>query len=49
MYDIYGNVKVETCRNNKGECFVSIGHVIILIPPKCARTIEPKDEHCVLC
>ena len=48
MYDIYGIVKVEYCRYNKGECFASICHVIILILPKCAETRERKDEHCVL-
>ena len=41
-------MKVDYGCNNKGECFVSISHVIILIPPKCAKTREPKDEHCVL-
>ena len=47
MYDIYGIVKVEYCSYNKGECFVSIGRVIILILPKCLKTRESKDEHCV--
>ena len=48
MYDICGIVKVEYSSYNKGEYFVSISHVITLIPPKCAMTREPKDEHCVL-
>ena len=47
MYEIYGIVKVEYCSCNKGEYFVSISQVIALIPPKCAETIEPKEEHCV--
>ena len=33
---------VEYCSCNKGEYFVSIGHVIILMLPKCAKTREPK-------
>ena len=48
MYDIYGIGTVEYNRCNKGEYFVSIGHVIILILPKCVKTREPKDKHCVL-
>ena len=44
MYDIYGIVKVDSYSCNKGEYFVSISHVINLIPPKCAKTREPKDE-----
>ena len=47
MYDIHGIVNVEYCSYNKGEYFVSIGHVIILMLPKCVKTREPKDEHCV--
>ena len=47
LYDIYGIVRVEYCRCNKGEYSVSIGYVIILMPPKCVKTREPKDEHCV--
>ena len=48
MYDIYGIVKVEYSSYNKGDYFVSISHIIILILPKCATTREPKDKHCVL-
>ena len=48
MYDIYGIVKVEQYSYNKGEYFVSISHVITLMLPKCAKTREPEDEHCVL-
>ena len=48
MYDIYGIVKVEDNSCNKGEYFVCISHVITLIPPKCVKSIEPEDEHCVL-
>ena len=25
-----------------------ISHIICPIPPKCVKTKEPKDEHCVL-
>ena len=48
MMMIYGIVKVEYNSCNKGEYFVSISHVITLIPPKCAKTSKPEDEHCVL-
>ena len=48
MYDIYGIVKVEYNSCNKGEYFVSISHVITLMPPKCVKSREPKDKHCVL-
>ena len=48
MYDIYGIVRVEYSSYNKGEYFVSISHVIILILLKCVKTREPKDEHYVL-
>ena len=44
MCNIYGIVKVEYNSYNKGEYFVSISHVIILILPKCAKTREPKDN-----
>ena len=47
MYDIYGIVKVEYGNYNKGEYFVSVSHIFTLIPPKCAKTREPKDKHCV--
>ena len=47
MYDIYGIVKVNYNNYNKGEYFVSISHIIPLIPPKWAKTREPKDECCV--
>ena len=48
MYDDYGIVKVEKYSCNKGEYFVSESHVIPPIPPKCVKTREPKDKHCVL-
>ena len=48
MYDIYDIVKVGYNSYNKGEYFVSISHVITLILPKCAKTREPEDKHCVL-
>ena len=48
MCNIYDIVKVEYNSYNKGEHFVSISHVITLILPKCVKTREPKDEHCVL-
>ena len=47
MYDIYAIGKVEYCSCNKGEYFVSIGHVIILILPKSVKTRGPKDKCCV--
>ena len=47
MYDIYGIVKAEYYSCNKGESIVSISHVITLIPLKCVKTREPRDEHCV--
>ena len=47
MYDIYGIVKIEYNSHNKGECFVSISHIITSILPKCVKTREPEDEHCV--
>ena len=47
MYNIYGIVKVEYYSYNIGEHLVSVSHVITLIPPKCAKTREPEDEHCV--
>ena len=46
LYDIYGIV--EYSNYNKGECLVSVSHVLTSIPPKCAKTREPEDEHCVL-
>ena len=48
MYDIYDIVKVELYSCNKGEYLVSVSHVITLIQPKCTKTTEPEDEHCVL-
>ena len=45
---IYGIVKVEYYSYNKGEYFVSVGCIITLIPPKCVKNREPKDEQCVL-
>ena len=34
MYDIYGIVKVDYNSYNKGEYFVSISHIITLIPSR---------------
>ena len=48
MYDVCGIVKIEKYSNNKGKNFVSVSHVIPPILPKCAKTREPEDEHCVL-
>ena len=48
MYDVYGIVKIEKYNNNKGKKFVSVSHVIPPILPKCLKTGEPEDEHCVL-
>ena len=48
MYEINGIVKIEYSSYNKGEYFVSISHVIILILTKCVKTREPEDKHCVL-
>ena len=47
LYDVYGIVKVENYSCNKGEIFVFTICVITLILPKCVKTREPKDEHCV--
>ena len=47
MYDIYGIVKVEYNSCNKGEYFVSISHVTLILP-KCLNTREPEDKHFVL-
>ena len=47
MYNIYGIVKVEYSSYNTGEYFVSISHIITLIPPKCVKTREPKNECCI--
>ena len=47
MYDIYGIAKEEYNSHNKGEYFVSVDYVFTSIPPKCVKTREPKDEHCV--
>ena len=48
MYDVYGIVKIEKYSNNKGKNFISVSHVIPSILPKCVKTTEPKEEHCVL-
>ena len=48
MCDICGILKVEYSSYNKDKYFVSISHIITLILPKCAKTREPKDEHCIL-
>ena len=45
---IYGIVKVEYYSCNKGDYSTAVGHVITLRLPKCVKTREPKDEHCVL-
>ena len=34
--------------SNKGRYFVYSSHVSFYILPKCAKTREPEDEHCVL-
>ena len=47
MYDIYGVVKVEQYSYNIGVYFAFVSLIITLIPPKCANTRKPKDEHCV--
>ena len=47
MYDVYGILKIEKYSNNKGKKFLSMSHIIPPILPKCAKTREPKDEHCV--
>ena len=47
MCGIYGIVKAEYNSYNKGEYFVSISHVITLILPKCVKTRESEDKHCV--
>ena len=47
---VYGIVKIEIYSYNKE---VSILYTVVMfpsyIPPKQAKTSEPKDEHCVLC
>ena len=48
MYDVYAIVKIEKYSTNEGKKFVSVIHIIPPIPPKCAKTREPKDECCVL-
>ena len=45
---VYGIVKVEIYSHNKSKYFVYSSHITYYIPPKCAKTREPKDEHCVL-
>ena len=47
MYYVYGIVKIEKYSCNKGEHFVFESSIIPPIPPKCAKTRKPKDEHCV--
>ena len=46
MYDIYGIVNVEKRSNNKGLIAVYVSHIFV-IPPKCTKKREPKDECCV--
>ena len=48
MYDVYDIVNIEKYSCNKGEHFVFESHVIPSILPKCVKTREPEDEHCVL-
>ena len=45
---IYGIVKVEIYSSNKGRYFLYSSHVSFYIPPKCVKTREPEDKHCVL-
>ena len=47
MYDIHGIVKVEYYSCNKGEYIISTSNIITLIPAKCVKTREPKDDHYV--
>ena len=46
---IYGIVKIEIHSHNKE---VNTLYTVVMytyyIPPKCGKTREPKDEHCVL-
>ena len=48
MYDVYGIVKVDKYSCNKGEYFVSESCVILPILPKCMKTRETEDDHCML-
>ena len=43
----YGIVKIGIYSHNKGKYFVCNCHVISYILPKCAKTREPEDEHCI--
>ena len=44
----YGIVKIGIYSHNKGKYFVCNCHVISYVLPKCVKTREPKDKHCVL-
>ena len=44
---LYGIVKIGIYSHNKGTYFVCNCHVSSYILLKCAKTREPKDEHCV--
>ena len=43
MYDVYGIVKIEKYSCNKGKILVFESRIIHSIPPKHAKTREPKD------
>ena len=46
---IYGIVKVEIYSHNKEvNTLYTVVTFAYYIPPKCVKTIEPKDEHCAL-
>ena len=47
LYYCYGTEMVLKAQNNR-VLIVSICHVMPSILPKCAKTREPEDEHCVL-
>ena len=46
MYYVYGG-KIDKYSCNKGEYFISVSHVIFLIPPQSEKGKEPEDKHCV--
>ena len=48
MYDVYGIVKIEDIVVIKVKILYLWSHIIPSIPPKHAKTREPKDEHCVI-
>ena len=45
---LYGIVETGIYSHNKGIYFVCNCHVSSYKPPKCVKTRESKDEHCVL-